>query len=442
MRKQLTHKHKPAFILLALLLVFSILLPTFATTSALNTQYEVDTITTSKICEVINTYSNTNSITYSIINAFPLQSISGGTSYTLYQLSPYGYAILLNETQSLMEACYVRNSVLPVDINSDYTIYYGGPGIYCVKQGNEFYNLANDSVLASAELSEIVQMEDYVQNAQKEYYSLNVQTNTTRGNQRSTFTYSAGYDYFSSLNDFGINENGTCTVIAAQMLLSYYDNYVDDDFIAAQYEEGAGSSEAFHQLLCDYAYGSNAQGGIYIHEAASGITNYLHDRHFHYSLESEYSSRDNAISQIIITLGSGKPVIASMGTHLNAPWNHSVLVYSVNFDSTNPIGSAVLTMNLGTKDGSANQRAYVASASWFYECGYLANNTGTHEMGEWIDLNSIYHIRICDDCSFTEKGLHYESWSIPKQRCTVCPRTGSCANIMKDNPDSSESHIQ
>lgn len=442
MSKQPIHKHKPSAILLAFLLFLSVSLPIFAASSARYTQYEVDVINTINACDVINTYSNSNSITYSITNSFPLQSISGGTSYTLYELSPYGYAILLNETQSLMEACYVRDSVLPVDIDKEHTIYYGGPGVYCVKQGNAFYNLANNRFIASSDLSDVVQKENYVQNTQKEYLLLTAKSSTTRGNQRSNFTYSAEYSYFSNLNDFGVNENGTCTIIATQMLLNYYDNYVDDDFIAAQYEEGNGSSEAFHQLLCDYAYGSNAQGPIYIYEAAPGITSYLHDRKFHYSLESENSSQDDAISKMIITLGNGKPVIASMGTHLDAPWDHSVLVYSVTFDSAAPVESAVLTMNLGVKDAGADYRSYVASASWFYECGYLTNNAGVHEMSEWIDQNSIYHIRTCYDCSFVEKGLHYESWNVAKQRCTVCPRRGSCANIMKENPDTNDFYIQ
>lgn len=425
MKKQITCKHKLTSFLFVLLLILSISLQSFATTSALTSQNEALPLTTASVNDIINMYSNTNSITYSIINTFPLESISGGSSYTLYQLNPYGYAILLDETQSLMEACYAKDSTFPVSVSNKGTIYYGGPGIYCVKSGDNYYNLATNTVLTSSELSGITLSETYVQNTQKQHYM----SSTARSSQRASMSYSAGYDYFSSLTDFGLNTNGTCTVIAAQMLLNYYDNFINSGFIATQYDEGNGSSESFHQLLCDYVYGTNPQGGIFIHDASNGITNYLLETGLHYSLESEYSSPNNAVAKIIATLISGKPAIASMSQAYNAPWEHSVLVYSVTFDSANPVPTAVLTMNMGWKNSGSQYLSYVASASWFYECGYLSNNSSIHTMNAWEDVNTLYHTRSCSSCSFTEKGFHCDVWDSVNRRCTLCPRMGTCVFV-------------
>ena len=86
----------------------------------------------------------------------------------------------------------------------------------------------------------------------------------------TTQTYYVNYSYFSQLTEYGNNTNNTCTVIAVQMLLGYYDHFINDTFVDTVYEEGVGTSESFHQLLNSYVYGNSSQGGIRIKKCCCG----------------------------------------------------------------------------------------------------------------------------------------------------------------------------
>lgn len=73
-----------------------------------------------------------------------------------------------------------------------------------------------------------------------------------------------------------------------------------------------------------------------------------------------------------------------MKKSLGAEWNHSVVVYRAVFDQANPLGTATLQMHCGWKDDTSH-RSFVASISWFYECGYI-----TAAVGKTTDCTHIY----------------------------------------------------
>lgn len=194
------------------------------------------------------------------------------------------------------------------------------------------------------------------------------------GAARSGYSsHSVAYDYFRFLEKFGENESGTCTVLAAAILLGYYDNYVDEDFVPMQYEDGNGTTEAFHQLLNLYVYGTSPLGGILIRDAVPDINAYLTNQMVLATMVSEYTSQTSAINSMINNLASGAPVIASMGIDYGAAYNHTVLIYSVSYYNGDPTGTAAVTMHMGwhDSDDEGPYKAYVATAGWFYECGYL-----------------------------------------------------------------------
>lgn len=353
-------------ILFTICLVSSLVCNVFALSATKNTQSAE---------QVINLYSNNKEVKYTISSQKTIFGISGDSTYTIYKLKPYGFAILLDETNSLMEACYAENAVIPIDTKSDDQYYYGGPGVYCVRQNGNYLNTFDGEILSYDDIYHCGQLERSA--AQYELSkSDKIASKTGKTDAKSNFmSHSVAFDYFMDLDKYGTNVDGTCTVIATAMLLGYYDNFVDEDFVPTQYEDGNGTSEAFHQLLNQFVYGNSPAGGIFIHDALPGINAYLIDRMIWATMESEYTSQTSAINSMINNLAAGVPVIASMGTHVGAAYDHTVLVYEIYYIDSDPTGTASVTVNMGwgdtiNDDGQFNT-VYTTSAGWFYECGYL-----------------------------------------------------------------------
>ena len=383
--------------------------------------------------DVINQYRTNQDVEYSIANKKTLKSISSDSyEYTLYELLPYGYAILFNETNSLMEACYSENANAPIDIDNEDDYYYGGPSIYCQKNSIGYLNAFNRQYLDQITLTEIIQNEINAQAYEIEKANNIEATANTITNVRSIASvaavqnYSVEYNYFSNLTDYGTNTQGSCTIIAIAMLLGYYDNFANDKFVNSQYESGSGTNESFHQLLNRYVYGGTSVGGIFIHEASLGIYNYLDSCGISCRLRSTYSSQADAINKAISKLREGHPVVASMGTSQGGLYNHTVLVYRVSYNPSNPTGSAVFTMNMGWHGGVVDGQsatAYVASAGWFYECGYVESTCSTHSLTSWRDYNAEYHWQNCSNCNYVCYERHAVSWNQSLGKCTKCGRT-------------------
>ena len=164
-----------------------------------------------------------------------LKDFNGDYAYTLYELQPFGYAILLNSTNGLLEACYSKGAYIPFDMSKNAQYYYGGPGTYCMLEEKSFVNLYDGSLLSSDVLRQLSDLQNIVQDyeikkAASQLHDVkdNSQEKAAATSTISSYVYQS---YFSSLVDYGLNLNGTCTVIAAQMLLGYYDYYINDYFL-------------------------------------------------------------------------------------------------------------------------------------------------------------------------------------------------------------------
>lgn len=326
--------------------------------------------------QVINQYSSNKEVKYTISSQKTVLGISGDSTYTIYELKPYGFAILLDETNGLMEACYAENAVIPIDVKSNDQYYYGGPGVYCVRENGSLLNTFNGEILDSEHVSYCAQLESSA--SQYELRRLDkAESKIGKTNSRSNLVvHSVAFDYFMDLKEYGENLHGTCTVVAAAMLLGYYDNFIDEDFVPIQYEDGNGTTEAFHQLLNLYVYGTSPLGGIFIRDAVPGINAYLTNQMVLATMESEYTSQASAINCIINNLAAGSPVIGSMDEVFGAENNHTALIYGVHYYNSDPINTATLTVHMGwgnTGPGYVigGYNVYSASAGWFYECGYL-----------------------------------------------------------------------
>lgn len=381
--------------------------------------------------QVINSCSLHKETVYSVGKSVPLKSFATGSyEYTLYELEPYGYAILYNNTMDLMEACYEPEAVLPVSAEESGPVFYAGPGNYFVYDGGSLKNTADGSVLEYEAMSQLASMEAEVELCVQESLAT-----LSEGDTVSPQTSTVPSDgiivkyvkrtYFENLNEIGKNKNGTCTVIAIQMLLGYYDNFICDQYVAAEYESGDGTSESFHQLLNDYVYGDKSEGAIYIKNAAVGINSYLQERGIIARLVSEYATPDKARNKIFSSILSGYPVAASMSTIYGATHNHSVLVYGVQYNPETTVKGSqakfIVHMGWGIED-----TAKVISGAWFYECGYLSNNT--HSYGLWKKNSTATHKRICP-CGAVQTESHADYWDSSTKKCSRCGYVGNITTV-------------
>lgn len=368
--------------------------------------------------KVINFYKTSDDV-FTVIGAKSLYSLAGGAEYTYYELAPFGYAILLNNDFSLMEACYADIEISDVLADTATSVFYCGPGNYLVQEDQIYCNLLSGEQLSVEEIILLENVESsflYSKSISAELVSMTKSdANSVLRTTEEMVNAGVAYDYFSSLTKYGLNVNGTCTIISIAMLLGYYDNFVNDDYVPTTFEDGNGTTEEFHQALNQYVYGEESQGGIFIHDAIEEINIFLNNLGFHSELVSVNSGRIDAVNAIIDQLESGEPVIASMGTHINAPYDHSVLIYHVTYNMLNPTDSAVFTMNMGWN--SLDTAEFVASASWFYECGYLTNIN--HVYSAWNQM-SLFHLRSCESCDHLQKETHNWRANLGVTRCSVC----------------------
>lgn len=330
-------------------------------------QVNVDTETAEY---VINQYREDVNCYYSVRDYIQLRSfVDGEEKYTLYMLEPYGYAILYNETYGFMEACY-RETKLISNFDMDDTYYYGGPGNYFGYESGKFVSLVSNEVLETDEMKKIADLEHVVHSNER------LQTNL-----RKTATYAVGTqiltrdvepEYFANLDEdeHGYNENGTCTVIAACILFGYYDEYRNDAYVPDKYRSGNGTNDEFHKYVNGKVYGQEEEGGIYIRDALAGFNSYLAERELNTRMYSVYSTPNDAVKKAMNRLLMGYPVIASMGKGYDAPYNHTVVIYGMKYNSTTGLSSGVgvFRINMGW---SSDDNSVYATSSWFYECGYI-----------------------------------------------------------------------
>lgn len=386
--------------------------------------------------QVINAYSLHAETVYTIARSVPLKSFATGAyEYTLYELAPYGYAILYDATTDLMEACYEPDTLLPVAADETAAVFYAGPGNYYAYDGAALKNTIDGSTLDYEGMAQLAALETEAQRCSKES-AASLSVSDAMSPQSSVVPSTdivkkyVQKSYFENLDrakgELGNNNGtGTCTVIAVQMLLGYYDNFICDQYVEAKYECGKGTNEAFHLLLNDYVYGDDPVGGIYIRNAAAGINTYLSERGISARLLSEHSTLAKARDKIFNSILSGQPVIASMSTIHGAEYDHSVLVYGVQYDPEIVVSAsqAKFVVHMGW---GINTAAYVTSGSWYYECGYLSHNT--HSYGLWKQNGSATHKRVCP-CGAAQTESHAGYWNASTKKCSRCGYVGNISTV-------------
>lgn len=431
-----TRKTRSGFcIIMTVLLIFSSLLPTYAQSISDLLLVPECLFDGDKATDWVNAYAGSDQ-EFSLNKTKHLKNASGDYAYTIAEMSPWGYAVFYDANTRLVEVCYTENVGAPIPIDDKCDYYYVGPGLFAVQEEGSLRSVLTGEIVSTQTLQDAASFENRM-NLEE---SLQMAGGTPADavatySSTSVYSKSVGDTYFPDLNDHGENNKGTCTVLAAAMLLGYYDHNICDSYIATEYTtsesttSSAGTTESFHQLLCDYVYGDNAQGGIYISDAAVGINAYLSSRSIPVTLICNTGDDVQGTKVKIVSLiDHDHPAIVSMAKTYGASVDHTVLVYGYKYiSSTGNVNYDTLMYRVHYGWSSPND-AYCSSA-WFYQYGHITDcaETGTHcdmftgyTYNQYHSGNYHYYERknVCCSC-----GRIYYDWD-------AFPCNGNCVIFM------------
>lgn len=303
-----------------------------------------------------------------------LCDVAGEESFVLYSFNPCGYIIFDISVTTVLEAAFCENSKSPFPeiIDANTQLCYGGPGNYYYLSNNTLRDINSNRVLTEYEIESIAEGTRKV----SEY----VNTNAYRIEEPSrvgVLTTMIESDYFISLtNQFGNNVSGTCTTVATCILLGYYDEFVDDDFVSYLFRNGIGTTQGFHDYMA-YNYIDPDYNGAYITDAAIGMNDYFSvigiDAES-FAVTGPYpTGPNNTVSTVLTSVQNGYPLIANMNQNvLGAPYNHSVVVYGVAINSYNPVETQTcFIVHMGWQNSSVANRQLYCSSLWFWDSAYI-----------------------------------------------------------------------
>lgn len=344
---------------------------------------------------LINLYADSDT-NFSISNTRPLKDSDGDNAYTVVELSPYGYAIFNNSNTLLVEACFQEGVTSPIPMNNNVNYYYVGPSSFAIKQGVNFVSADDGTLISTQSIQAVSEFEERISVINAQQLNANsLQPQVAVPPISQPITKSVAPSYFSNLNAFGDNILGTCTVISAAMLFGYYEHNIHNGYIAdnyttsASYMSSAGTTEAFHQLLCDYVYTDQEPGGIDPNRATLRLNAYLQSRSLPVSFEYVYPGTvRNTQIKVVELINNNHPATAGFYEELGGDMNHSVLVYGYSYIPATTIRATTDEINYDTllfrvHYGWLNEldkRDVLLSSSWFKRCGYIIDctETGTH----------------------------------------------------------------
>lgn len=402
-----------------------------------------------------------STVNFSLRSLRQLKNTQSQDAYTLLELNPYGYAVILNGNGMLLEACLTEDSVLPFTAGDETEYRYIGPSQFAYETTLGLVSEQDDTLLTIESLQSIGRFEENLQTILSASSVAGIAEQSVAPNVPVYQSYikTVGGTYFPSLNNLGDNQHGTCVVIAATMLFGYYDANVHPAYVDSMYTvagtatSSAGTTEAFHQLMCNYVYGHSITGGsngTSIGVALTGFNNYLGDRSLPISLcfaDDTLYSTHGFYSVIAGMLENDHPVIASFnqtnsdGSRLD----HCVAVYGYSYitssggaelntastvSSNIDYSTLMFKTHFGWLNSTQSNRERWVSAVWFHQCAYVPDcgASGTHYsaakgyiFGDYHSGNYHYYKRQLACCSCgVNTGVDWEA----------LPCDGNCVGIL------------
>lgn len=128
-----------------------------------------------------------------------------------------------------------------------------------------------------------------------------------------------------------INQNGTCGMMAAAVLLAYYQDYIDENIIPKHIREKDSTdvNKLYETLLKDIS--SFSPKGTIAYDVSLGINRFLRKQKTNQHFKARGSLTPTfGITKTRLNQTQPKPTIVGLNTYLNAPknyGNHWVLAY-------------------------------------------------------------------------------------------------------------------
>ena len=274
---------------------------------------------------------------YTIKGEMTLYQFSGNATYTLYILSPQGYAIY-NPQSRVVEELSAYSTEIPYPLNTGEKYYYGGPESYYVSRQKQFINLADNSNLSTSEISALAANERSIAATRQQADELKTfDTNSTRAGMIASEHYITNRNYFEEIlqNNFPTNPGNHCTHVACSILLGYYDDIVDDTFFptGSPYDNplnGIGTTEALLNLLCEERYFGNTSTTVVT--ASNGLRTYFDDNGQYDMVVNHYVGNHQGVydrvAHSVSNLNRPMLIVMRLGEDPDTPDPaHSVVVY-------------------------------------------------------------------------------------------------------------------
>ena len=156
-----------------------------------------------------------------------------GNLYWLIEFDPVGYAIYHPVAKVFSEF----SETAPSPYAGYDSIVYGGPSFYYYQTSTEYVNIktgesTSKNLLVAENLSD--SSTDALTATYNSFVDYEVDDAVAPTAADMSYLIPNAY-YFQKLNSFGINVRGTCGQLAASILLSYYANYVNVNFVPTEY---------------------------------------------------------------------------------------------------------------------------------------------------------------------------------------------------------------
>ncbi len=230
-----------------------------------------------------------------------------------------GYLIVDADTLKPIEFSHENSLDFFNDTKRKY--YYGGPLNYFYEQG--------ENIISSTGVSVKKQDLNFENKAKSFTVSNFEEINKARSSNIRISHVPRNYSY---------NPNGICGSTAAAILLMYYDDYVNDAYVASGYEV-SGTGEKLIKMLVPYIDGSTP--GSTASDMVSGLNKYLGSRGL--SKSAKLLSK----ADIATPFSSNKPVLIDLDKHPTYK-EHWVVGYGYN----------------RYKEGTTTFRMYIVVNGW------------------------------------------------------------------------------
>ena len=425
-----------------------------------HTSNDLSTLEEDKLKEMVSRKLNLTEFNYEVISGFHSSDryvlVEGKNCYLIYD----------RELSDYIEFSTVTNSIYYNMDSSKKKVYLGPTYYFSEENGNmtDLYSATKVSIEAIEEYKSVEEelKKNYIQNKQEHTQSLEKEA-IVMSAKPSDPVYIPYSHYYEALRDnLGTNANnsfaGSCSYVAAEMILSYYDSTENDIIIDEKYDvnkikyfssgtainsiddfgSSPGVDDRFHTMMIELgrSLGYTASNAFNIgnNDLKKLLKIYLDDKQLKYTFHSADSSKDKK-NFCMEAINSGNPVgIFIKGDKTMLVQDHAIVGYG--YDDTgiyahfgwNEMQYCKMNINQYTiydayyielNDEHSCTNNYLwgrdGCKGTFCPCG---KKTCDHRYRSFAKFNSGYHQNICDGCgSYTlEKHNFNESngWNICK----------------------------